>query len=766
MADNELLDLFRCLEQFRKVWAHNHADPTADRMGKKVKAPMAELVAYCFAAVIDEIQTRPSDPEVQAMGVHVLRQIVVTNNTAKKLLELRHGAQVMVKVIEQHPTNEYLLTEALEVIDQLHGLQSLLQVLQNLKQSSCLVRAALWALQKAVHHRWKEVQQLNSEEVVGALLPALAQHPNDVQILQHGLSLTHTFLGLEGNTRSAFSSLNGWDWLLRTLEVHDGEAEVQVHGIKIVSQLCRGGAFGEAHVVAASKAIERALCRFPDHQQIQYWGFWSMQQISGASALASLLRTSSGTTQTNGGSGGASGGRPLAHGSVVQVLRALDGLNWGQTETAGRNDIVNVLTAVIDTTRSNAGDREILFQAACALASATTFASGEVSGARRASCPASDVKAIETAACGAVDALLWLLALRLGDDALSRIVLQGLGEVAAASDDGSVVRQRIMEGLLSTGSDSTALLSRVAAAHVSNEKFQAMAMWVTGVLYGASYIVKEMERHHNSYALVVPAMKTLGLLYSDAMDLEANARGARPGAMRAMLAAMQAFPDNLEIHRTGCWSLSAVVDHGLQEDGVNESLLQACLQPAFTALRLARANIAGSRPEDNDATYSVLAVRREATRLVSTICSVCPGLGACVRENGGDALLVEALQNTAQATMNAGRDERHEDSLCQQFVGLCYVVGAPGILDALQQWGAAKPSVVCAAAGAVVELARRQQCGGSTASAAAASFASSLGSVQALNAAGCGQALVSAAQKYAADEDIARQIQLAVGFVS
>ena len=58
----------------------------------------------------------------------------------------------------------------------------------------------------------------------------------------------------------------------------------------MVSQLCKGGACGDAFVSRVEKVLERCLQRSQHDGKVLYWGLWAVQQLHGVKSLLQTLQ--------------------------------------------------------------------------------------------------------------------------------------------------------------------------------------------------------------------------------------------------------------------------------------------------------------------------------------------------------------------------------------------------------------------------------------------------------------------------------------------
>jgi len=743
MAHEEVQDLFNAMAALQRQCWRSAGGAVADRAVEKLRGPMAELVTCAVGCVLQEMGRQPSDPQVQTEGVHILRAVARGNATAKQIVLRCGGAEALVQGLRQHPTDEQLLAGVLEAIDEIHGLPSLLQALEHLRTSGPGVRAALWAFQKSVHARWQEAQELPPAEVFRVLLRAVGGHGEDGWLLACGLRLASDLAVAEPAARGAFAAAGGWEWLLGGLEAHAGCARVQVSGLRLLSALGRGGAWQEAHAARCAAALEAALCRHGEDGEVQHWGLWAVQVLNGARALVQPLRAGAFKTP----------------GAVVAAMRCLAAASFGQSEGASAQDVPGLVQAVVQTMRAFPERHDVLCEASVVLGRAAAFAVWELQMQGPGAGEAGLGAALAAAGRVAVDALLELLAARLADHWTVQVVCEALTEILEACDEGSPVRALLCSGLFGpresdAGSPGDCLLSRATAAHVSNDRLQTAVMLLLAAAHGAAKIVAEMTQHATSHAVQLPAIKALGLFYGGQIDLEEAAKEALPEALRAVIAAMGAFPENLILQQHGCYALCTMAEHAAEAgDWVSRDAFIHCAAAAGSALRLVQGRCDSG---DYGASYNTLYLRKEATRCVAAICRAHPSLGNWLRLQGLHDLLADALRSTADSAADGLRDAETEETLCLEVLALSYVLGpATAVLEPLRRWGAAKPAVARAAADTVVELARA---GGQAHGAPATP-------VQALHAAGCSTALLAAMQAHAADEELLGRLRLALGFV-
>jgi len=404
---------------------------------------------------------------------------------------------------------------------------------------------------------------------------------------------------------------------------------------------------------------------------------------------------------------------------------------------------------------------DVLNEGVAVLGRTAAFAASEAANLRQADVPDHlSFASLEAAACRAVDALLALLQSRVSDSRVAESVCDAIGEILDTCSPTSPVRERALEGLFAKDGQSADLLSRVAVSHASNLNLQSKVIWVSGVVHGAVSVIQEMERHCATHALQLPAMKTLSVLYTTHPQTERRDAMARPSAVRAVVSAMEAFPANLDLQQSACNALAAIVETHLCRGGeadvgvLSEDLLATCLRAAHAALSL----VLGCSDSGHSASHRTLLVKKDAVRLMGSVCSVAPSLSTWLRESGQEQVLTNALVATADRVADGSRDEEVEDVLRIELIALSHVSGAcAAIIEPLRRWGPSKPAVVRAAADAVVELARHES------SAPPGSLLRA--SVQELCAAGCGGEFVAAMRTYPRDEELHTRMQLALGFL-
>mmetsp|Transcript_110220 Transcript_110220/g.212368 ORF Transcript_110220/g.212368 Transcript_110220/m.212368 type:complete len:764 (-) Transcript_110220:35-2326(-) len=748
---HDLENLMKSATALHWVCWRNSEDMTAVRALDRLRGPMMELMTFMVVAILDEMRSRPNDVQVQAMGVHIIRALIADNETTKQIVLRAGGAEVLVQSVQHHPTDEDLLSGALKAIDEIHGLPSLLQALEHLKTSVPGVRAALWAFSETARARWSEVQKLDAQQLMKTLLSAMDAHRCDHRILITGLALIGDVTLEREDARAAFAVVGGWEWTLQMLEQHADISKVQLHGMKLLSSLSRGGSWTETYAARAAAVLERAMCRHDQDDCVMYWALWAVQQLNGARALVLPLR--SGVFKT--------------HSQVLAAFRALGAISYGQGDGASVQEMPPLIDAVVHAMGMFSERYDVLYESTVVLGHAGSFV---VWGAQNAAESAARQQLLASA-LAAVKALVELINFRFADASTVKASCEALGQIADCCHEDSPVRELICTGLFSRdgSADGEWLLSRVSAAHMSNERLQMTVMWITGIVHGAALVVRQMLQHASSVAIQLPAIRTLGLLYGERIEVSRADEECLPDALRAVVAAMTMLSDNIILQQNACYALGAMAEHDSGGRLGDEAFVQ-CAAAAVESLRSVRGRGDGG---GNAASYNALYLRKEATRCIGTLCGVRPSLGPWLRERGLQELLADTLRSTADSVWDGHRDAEAEETLRLELLALSYVLGpSAAILETLRRWGSAKPAVARAAADAVVELARcaatRQGSSlpvGAAREVAAQSDAAASTPVQALRAAGCGVELFAVMQSHSADDDLQGRLHLAMGFV-
>ena len=154
--------------------------------------------------------------------------------------------------------------------------------------------------------------------------------------------------------RGAFASVNGWTWLLNMVDRHSDSHLLQHQACRMIDQLCRGGAFSQGYEARAVNAVQAALARHGEDEDILYWGLWAMQRLNGAHALVTILR---------------SGDRRV----TSTCLTALGSMTWGQADGTGMEACCLAIEGIVLTLQVNT-ESNILCQGTNALGSAAAYA--------------------------------------------------------------------------------------------------------------------------------------------------------------------------------------------------------------------------------------------------------------------------------------------------------------------------------------------------------------------------------------------------------
>lgn len=747
-----LANVLSCFDEFQNVCWKNRGDAVAYRALGRLHEPVKALASSAIAEMIQEMKNCLDDPHVQTSGMHILRAVVRDNEYSKRLVLDNGVIEVVVQGMQHHPTNEALLIEALEAIDEIHGLESLLQALHHLKGSVPGVRAALWAFSDAAKKRWSELQKLPAQPLVQTLLAAVDAHKDDYRILLGGLEFMGD-LTLDGpHTRGPFAVAGGWDWLLSVLESHMAQTHIVLQGCKIMSSLAAGGSWADAYAGRSTAVLERALCQHDDNECVTYWALWAIQRLNGARAL--VVPMCRGTFR-----------KPS---SAVNALRCLSSVSLGQSDGASVRDMPALIDAVVQMMSGFTDHCDVMYEGVVVLGHAASFVVGANHFDTSAGLGEEERRRLVESAQAAVGALLQLIQARIADAETVKAACESLAQIIEASSPSSPLRSTICRSLFQGdeqgGAGSERLLSRVMAAHVSNDALQTTVMWLTGLVHGVLTVVERMRQHISSFSVQMSGIRTLGLLYGDRIDLEQDDLQALSAAIGAVTAAMAYFKQNIILQQHGCYALGALAEHGGDAaSSIAEDVLLQCITAVVEALSLIRGRCDSmSAP----ASYNALYLRKESTRCLVSICGTWPALGRWLRDRGLQEVLADALTSTAESVWDGSRDKEAEETLRLELLALSYVLGPPvAILEPLHRWGSSKPAVARAAADAVVELARKSPCNAASLDTSDAVSASVALPVQALHAAGCGAKLLGALEAHVADEDLVGRIHLAVGFV-
>ncbi|CAE6919436.1 unnamed protein product [Symbiodinium natans] len=363
-ADEGVVDLFRALKGVSDIYFYWSHEPVVNRAVVRLRQALEQVVGLAIVNVLDEMQSGLADPQVQQVGVSFLKAVVAdSKGTTKDLIQRAGVVQVLVQSMTKHPCTENLLTEALAVLDELHGLAALLQALEHLRPSVPGTRAALQTLRLTARKRWHEVERCPAVPLTRVIIDALRAHPTEIQLLILGIQLLGDLAGDLPEVRVAFFQVNGWDWLLQVLESQPSkdswqDLELQQEGVRLIAQLCKGGASGDIHSRRVGAILEQVLQRSQNDGRVLYWGLWAVQQLHG---IGSLLGTLRGNWNAD---------------VVKQTLRSLSGVAWGQGEGADSEaeNATHVLQSVIETMRNFAADAEVLRESSFVLARTAVFA--------------------------------------------------------------------------------------------------------------------------------------------------------------------------------------------------------------------------------------------------------------------------------------------------------------------------------------------------------------------------------------------------------
>lgn len=744
-SDQDLNGMVRSFSQFHwGCW--RDSEPSAARALARLRGPIIELMRFVVRGVLEEMVGSPSDPKVQSTCMQMLHHLMKDSEATKQLVRSGGGVQVLFSCIQHHPNDDRLLTTTLEAIDELHGVSSLLQALVEWKANPSGVRAALWSIMTLARSRWQEVRALPPHDVVRAVLAAVHVHSEDARIVGIGVELLSDLTSDVPEARGAFASLGGWTWLIQVLEYFARDHRIQRNGCRLLSTLGRGGSWADQHSRKALVLLERAMCQHESNDGVLYWAFWAVQSLNSARAIAAPMRNGCFATPS----------------AMVAALKSLSGVSLGQGEGAEVGDMPDIIDAVLHAMRYHSERYDVLFECTVVLGHVTSFMVAACNG------PAAPPELLQSAA-SSVDALVQLMNFRLADANSVYAALEAVAQIADACHQDSPVRasirSRLFEAQAAAGgaAASEPLISRIVAAHQSNDHLLAAVMWVTGNVVGVSAVLQHMVQCSASPAAQLPAIKTLSWLYSDRIELEVGEVDALPNALRAVIAAMTRFSENIILQQHGCYALCAMVEHC---NGFDESSFTTVAVAATEALKLVHGHYDGL---GDSSSYNALYLRKEATRCIAVLCMVCPKLSRWLRDRGMHDILADALRSTADGVWDGRRDPDAEETLKLELLALSYVLGPQtAVIESLRRWGRVKPAIVRAAADAVVDLARsttRIKCQLSAEDAADPTLASLAKPREALIAAGCGAELIAMMQAHGSDEDLQGRLQLACGFM-
>lgn len=678
--DENVLDLFRALDGLHKAYWKSSHEPVASRAVSKLRQPLVELVGLAVINVLEEMQSGLADPRVQSVGVSFLRAAVRdSNGTTKDILQKAGVAEVLVRSMTNHASTEYLLQEALGILDELCGLPALLQSLDHLRSSPAATKAALMTFRNSARARWNEVEAADALQMIRVILVSLRAH-QDPQVILAGLQVLGDLAGDVPETRQAFFKLGGWDWLLQLLESWE-DLPIQQEGIKLVAQLCKGGACGDGFGDRVGVVLERSLQRSQNDARVLYWGLWAVQQLHGVQSLLATLRTNC---------------VALNEKVVKSTLRSLSDLNI-EGDHGGLDTLVQVIHTVIFAMQKCQENQDLLNDSAFTLSRAALAIAGEKHEA---------IPQLKEAALTSASILMELLQAKVSDPQLCRTVLEALGELLEVA--GPALRVRICDQLFANcnnagGVIGTGLLSKVSQEHHANTWVQGVIMWLAGLAHGVKAIVREMSMNQTSYGVQMAALRAIAAIFYQLEDPQSNEMASRGTCIAAVLSAMNAFPENLVLWKTACYCLNAIVQHGV-DHVVQKEQLATCLQAGGKALSIAQSQEQKHHYRD-EASY----LREESVKLIAVVCVVCPDFRFSLQEANCKVLLAQAIEAAVERFPEDDPDKELDqiEMLVHNLLALSYVGGPEEIVvGCLQRWGA-KPFLVRACCEAVTELVRR-----------------------------------------------------------
>lgn len=678
-----MLDLFRAVDGLHKAYWRSCSEPVANRAVSKLRQPLVELVGSAVLHVLEEMQSGLADPRVQAVGVCFLKAALSgSDGTTKDILQKAGVVEVLVRSMTNHASTEYLLQDALSILDELHGLSALLQALEHLRSSPFATKAALISLRTSARARWNEVEAQDAFQVIRVILLSLRAHQEGHVILA-GLQLLSDLAGDLPETRIAFFKLGGWDWLLQVLESWE-ELSIQQEGIRMVSQLCKGGACGDAFGARVGVVLERSLQRSQNDGKVLYWGLWAVQQLHGVQSLLATLRTNCDVFNEK------------SEKVVKSTLRSLSDLTW-EGDQAGLDTVVQVIQTVIFCMQKCQESVDLLNDSAFTLSRAALTIAGEKHEA---------IPQLKEAALTSASILMELLSAKVANAQLCRTVLEALGELLEVA--GPALRARICEHLFAgncnnggSGVIGAGLLSKVSQEHHGNTWVQGVIMWLAGLAHGVAAIVREMNMNQG-YGVQLAALRAVAAIFDQLEDPQSNEMGSRGACIAAALSAMNAFPENLIVWKTACYTLNSIVQHGL-DHMVQKEQLEMCLRAGAKAL-----NVAQSLEHHcyrDEASY----LREESVKLIAAVCITCPDFRFSLQEANCKVTLAQAMEAAVDRFPEDDPDKEAEqvEVLVHNLLALAYVSGPEEILvSCLQRWGA-KTFLVRACADTVAELVRR-----------------------------------------------------------
>eukprot|EP00435_Cladocopium_sp_Y103_P074742 s689_g50.t3 len=286
-------------------------------------------------------------------------------------------------------------------------------------------------------------------------------------------------------------------------------------------------------------------------------------------------------------------------------------------------------------------------------------------------------------------------------------------------------------------------LAGVSQEHHANTWVQGVIMWLAGLAHGVAAIVREMNMNQG-YGVQLAALRAIAAIFDQLEDPQSSEMTSRGACIAAALSAMNAFPENLIVWKTACYTLNSIVQHGL-DHVVQKEQLEMCLRAGAKAL-----NVAQSLEHHcyrDEASY----LREESVKLIAAVCITCPDFRFSLQEANCKVTLAQAMEAAVDRFPEDDPDKEAEqvEVLVHNLLALAYVSGPEEILvSCLQRWGA-KTFLVRACADTVAELVRRN---------APMNEELLRGRVHA--------ELTSVAQVHKEDVQIQSCLELAVGFIS
>jgi hypothetical protein len=85
-SEDEQQSMIKALAAFHWTSYKRCPEPTASRALQRLRGPLVQLMDFIVAGVLDDMRKKPLDPEVQTMGVDMLRALIRESEALKQIV--------------------------------------------------------------------------------------------------------------------------------------------------------------------------------------------------------------------------------------------------------------------------------------------------------------------------------------------------------------------------------------------------------------------------------------------------------------------------------------------------------------------------------------------------------------------------------------------------------------------------------------------------------------------------------------------------------